>query len=209
MWYPVKGTFSAALLLAWHPLCNNWVSVCMCVCPCTFRFISLILGQLEADMLSCSGITLSLREEGPKFGNGRILVVSTSRLSFWWLTCRSRRFCHDLRSIATHHTHATAKHAHSLLKSTSMVGSRILSTFRPFRCVSNDVLRIIWAFFTLMMLHKGNTCCIKQLFVSWLHSGCTVEIFEPDNVRFLLGVILDLPSLLQSDATDGQRHTAR
>lgn len=95
-------------------------------------------------------------------------------------------------------------------ESTSMVGSRILPTFRPFRPVSNDVLLIIWAFFfTLMMQHKGNTCCIKQPFVSWLHSGCTVEIFEPDNLRFLLGVILEFAFRCFSlTPLDGQRHTA-
>lgn len=82
MWYPVKGTFSTALLLAWHRLCNDWVSACMCVCPCTFRFISFILSQLKADIPSCSGITLSLRDEGPNFGNEMIFVVSHKMFIF-------------------------------------------------------------------------------------------------------------------------------
>lgn len=165
MWYPVKGTSSTVLLLAWHHLCNDWGSACMSVCPCTYHFISLILGQLKADMLSCSSIKCPQCEEGPNFGNEMIFVVSHKTFIALMVTCHSRRLCHDL------HSNATQVNFH-----------QIHATFRPLRSITNDVV-----LFTPIMQHKGNTCCIKQVVISCLISGCTVGIFEPDDVHFSLG----------------------
>lgn len=107
------------------------------------------------------------------------LLFPTRRLSLCWTTCHSRRLCHDLHSNATHRSHATAKHVRSFLMSTSLGESRIHTTFRPFRSVTNDAVLIIRGF--------AHQRCNKQVVISCLISGCTFGIFELDNVQFSLG----------------------
>lgn len=60
-------------------LLSYWLGItyvmCVCVCQSPFRFISLILGQLKAEMLPCSSTTFSLPKEGPNFSNEMIFIV--------------------------------------------------------------------------------------------------------------------------------------